>query len=57
MTVLRPEFDKTFVANGDFAEALYSVVLEYEKQLSTAEVIGVLEIVKHYVMQAQKESL
>ena len=57
MTVLRPEFDKIFVTNGDFAEALYSVVLEYEKQLSAAEVIGVLEIVKHYVMQAQKESL
>jgi hypothetical protein len=57
MTVLRPEFDKTFVINGDFAEALYKVVLEYDQQLSAAEVVGVLEIVKHYVMQAQKESL
>lgn len=57
MTVLRPEFDKTFVTNGDFAEALYKVVLEYDQQLSAAEVIGVLEIVKHYVLQGQKESL
>lgn len=57
MTVLRPAFDKTFVTNGDFAEALYEVVLEYDQRLSAAEVIGVLEIVKHYVMQGQKESL
>ena len=48
MTVLRPEFDKTFVINGDFAEALYKVVLEYDQQLSAAEVVGVLEIVKYY---------
>ena len=57
MTVLRPEFDKTFVTNGEFAEALYAVVLEYDQQLSAAEVIGVLEIVKYYVLQGQKESL
>jgi hypothetical protein len=57
MTILRPEFNKTFVTNGDFAEALYKVVLEYDQQLSAAEVIGVLEIVKHYVLQGQKDSL
>jgi len=57
MTVLRPDFNKTFVINGDFADALYNVVLEYDGQLSAAEVIGVLEIVKHYVLQGQKGSL
>jgi hypothetical protein len=57
MTVLRPKFDKTFVTNGDFAEALYKVVLEYDRQLSAAEVVGVLEIIKYYVLQGQKESL
>jgi hypothetical protein len=57
MTVLRPEFDKRYVTNGEFAEALYKVVLEYDQQLSAAEVLGVLEIVKNYVLQGQKESL
>ena len=57
MTVLWPEFDKRYVTNGEFAEALYKVVLEYDQQLSAAEVVGVLEIVKHYVLQGQKESL
>ena len=55
MTVLRPEFNKTFVTNGDFAEALYKVVLEYDQQLSAAEVIGVLEIVKQYIFEEQKQ--
>jgi hypothetical protein len=57
MTVLRPEFDKRYVTNGEFAEALYKVVLEYDQQLSAAEVLGVLEIVKHYVLQGQKENI
>ena len=57
MTVLRPEFDKRYVTNGEFAEALYKVVLEYDQQLSAAEVLGVLEILKNYVLQGQKESL
>jgi hypothetical protein len=57
MTVLRPEFDKRYVTNGEFAEALYKVVLEYDQQLSAAELLGVLEIVKHYVLQGQKESV
>ncbi len=57
MTVLRPEFDKRYVTNGEFAEALYKVVLEYDQQLSAAEVLGVLEIIKYYVLQGQKESL
>jgi len=57
MTVLRPEFDKRYVTNGEFAEALYKVVLEYDQQLSAAEVVGVLEIIKYYVLQGQKESL
>jgi hypothetical protein len=57
INILRPEFNKTFALNGTFAEALYKVVLEYDKQVSAAEVIGVLEIVKTYVIQAQREGL
>lgn len=57
MNILRPEFDKTFVTNGDFAEALYNVVLDYDRQISAAEVIGVLEIVKTLVLQKQRDNL
>jgi hypothetical protein len=55
--IIRPNFDTKFVTNGDFAAELYEVVLKYDRQISAAEVIGVLEIVKHYVFQGQKESI
>lgn len=55
--VIRPNFDTKFVTNGDFAQELYEVVLKYDRQISAAEVIGVLEIVKHYVLLGQQESL
>jgi len=55
--IIRPNFDTKFVTNGDFAAELYEVVLKYDRQISAAEVLGVLEIVKHYVLQGQKESI
>jgi len=55
--VIRPNFDTKFVTNGDFAAELYEVVMKYDRQISAAEVLGVLEIVKHYVLQGQKESI
>lgn len=55
--VIRPNFDTKFVTNGDFAAKLYEVVMKYDRQISAAEVLGVLEIVKHYVLQGQKESI
>ena len=55
--IIRPNFDTKFGANGDFAQGLYEVVLKYDRQISAAEVIGVLEIVKHYVLLGQQENL
>lgn len=55
--IIRPNFDTKFVTNGDFAAELYEVVLKYDRQISAAEVIGVLEIVKHYVLLGQQENI
>jgi predicted house-cleaning noncanonical NTP pyrophosphatase (MazG superfamily) len=50
--IIRPDFNTKFPYNEELAEKIHMAIEEYHNQISLAEVIGVLEIVKHCLLQA-----
>jgi len=53
--ILRPDFKTKFPYNEELAEKIHAAIEEYHNQLSLAEVIGVLELIKHCLIQAHYE--
>lgn len=48
--VVRPDFNTKFAKNEEMAGEIWEVVTKYHNQVSLAEVVGVLDIVKSYVV-------
>jgi hypothetical protein len=48
--VIRPDFNTKFAKNEELAGEVYEVICKYHNQISLAEVVGVLDIVKAYVI-------
>jgi hypothetical protein len=53
--VIRPDFNTRYPKNAELAERIHNVISDYHNQVSLAEVIGVLEMVKLTIMQANLE--
>lgn len=53
--ILRPDFNTKFAKNEELAGKVYEVVCEYHGQISLAEVVGVLEMVKAHVIHSHFE--
>jgi hypothetical protein len=48
--VIRPDFNTKFAKNEELASEVHEVICRYHNQISLAEVVGVLDIVKAYVI-------
>ena len=48
--VIRPDFNTKFAKNEELAGKVYEVLSEYHNQISLAEIVGVLDIVKTYII-------
>lgn len=53
--ILRPDFKTKFPYNQELADKIYDAIDEYDNQLSLAEVLGVLEIVKQCLLLAHAD--
>lgn len=53
--IIRPDFNTRYPKNAELAERIHEVINEYHNQISLAEVIGVLEMVKLTTLQANLE--
>lgn len=53
--VIKGNFNTKFVKNAELAEKIYDVIGEYSDQISLAELIGILEIVKLEVVTTHLE--
>jgi len=53
--VIKGNFNTKFVKNAELAEKIYGVIGEYSDQISLAELIGILEIVKLEVVTTHLE--
>ena len=53
--VNRPDFNTKFAKNEELAGRVYEIICEYHNQISLAEVVGVLDIVKAYIIRAHFE--
>lgn len=48
--IIRPDFNTKFAKNEELAGEIHQVISKYHNQISLAEMVGVLDIVKAYVI-------
>ena len=53
--IIKGNFNTKFVKNAELAEKLYGIMDEYSDQISLAELVGILEIVKLEIVTAHLE--
>lgn len=53
MSVIKVKFDPTFSKNAELAEELFSTIVKYEDEVALAEVLGILEIIKHHLIKGE----
>ena len=53
--VIKGNFNTKFVKNAELAEKLYEIMSEYSDQISLAELVGILEIVKLEIVETHLE--
>lgn len=53
--VVRPDFNTKFAKNEELAGKVYEIICEYHNQISLAEVVGVLDIVKAHIIRTNFE--
>ncbi|MFW0927222.1 hypothetical protein [Providencia sp. VP23HZSY-1] len=54
MNITKLPFDKKFQANGELSKRILELIHEYDGEISLAEAVGVLEIVKLKLIDEQE---